>query len=134
MQVCRLLARFKTNFQLSELVKVDGYADCVALLAAFTVHSLQHWQWSANSLHFLLLMWERLVVSLPYVTCEKPHLIDKFTPQITEAYIQVGVGPPVADVSPHASHVPTRFRGPLGRSVARGMHGGGGARGHREPA
>ena len=87
-QFCRLLARFKTNFQLSELVKIEGYSDCIQHSAMFTIQSLQHWQWAANSIHYLLALWERMITSMPYVVSDQPHYIDKYCPQITEAYIQ----------------------------------------------
>lgn len=40
-EFCRLLARLKSNYQLSELVKVEGYPETIALITKFTVTSLQ---------------------------------------------------------------------------------------------
>lgn len=40
-EFCRLLARLKSNYQLSELVKVEGYSETIALITKFTVTSLQ---------------------------------------------------------------------------------------------
>lgn len=40
-EFCRLLARLKTNYQLSELVVVECYADVIQLIAKFTIQSLQ---------------------------------------------------------------------------------------------
>ena len=43
-EFCRLLGRLKTNYQLSELVAVDVYPEWIALVADFTVTSLNSWQ------------------------------------------------------------------------------------------
>ena len=72
-EFCRLLARLKTNFQLSELIAVDGYAECIDLAATFTIQSLQAWKWASNSIHYLLSLWERLIQSIPYVTTPPAH-------------------------------------------------------------
>ncbi|CAN0554395.1 unnamed protein product, partial [Ectocarpus sp. 12 AP-2014] len=66
-QFCRQLGRLKANYQLSELVRVEGYLEWVELAADFTVRSLKEWQWSTNSIHYLLALWGRLVAAVPYV-------------------------------------------------------------------
>ena len=40
-EFCRLLARLKSNYQLTEIVKVEGYPETIGLIAKFTVTSLQ---------------------------------------------------------------------------------------------
>ena len=39
---CRLLGRLKANYQLSELVKTEGYEDWLRLAAEFAVHAFMH--------------------------------------------------------------------------------------------
>ncbi|XP_062503145.1 exportin-7-like [Corticium candelabrum] len=86
-EFCRLLARLKANYQLGELVKVDNYLQIVELMAKFTVSSLQSWQFSANSIHYLLSLWQRMVASIPYVNATEPHMLDTYAPEITRAYL-----------------------------------------------
>jgi len=86
-EFCRLLARLKSNYQLSELVKVEGYPQTIELITNFTVTSLQMWSFAPNSIHYLLSLWQRMVASVPYVKSSEPHLLERFTPKITEAYI-----------------------------------------------
>ena len=108
-EFCRLLARLKSNYQLSELVKVDGYSETIALITKFTVTSLQAshsllsldiesivnyiltrlqmWQFAPNSIHYLLSLWQRMVASVPYVKASEPHLLETYTPEVTRAYI-----------------------------------------------
>eukprot|EP00058_Branchiostoma_floridae_P015574 XP_002601062.1 hypothetical protein BRAFLDRAFT_75498 [Branchiostoma floridae] len=86
-EFCRLLARLKSNYQLGELVKVDNYPEIIALIAKFTVESLQMWQFAPNSVHYLLSLWQRMVASVPYVKATEPHLLETYTPEVTKAYI-----------------------------------------------
>jgi exportin-7 len=86
-EFCRLLTRLKSNYQLGELVQLDSYTTFIQLLAQFTISSLQSWQFSANSIHYLLSLWQRLVASLPYLQGETNHHLDTFVPEITRVYI-----------------------------------------------
>ncbi|KAI3982347.1 hypothetical protein MKX01_037880 [Papaver californicum] len=86
-EYCRLLGRFKVNYQLSELVNVDGYGDWIRLVAEFTSKSLQSWQWASSSVYYLLGLWSRLVTSVPYLKGDTPSLLDEFVPKITEGFI-----------------------------------------------
>lgn len=86
-EFCRLLARLKANYQLSELVKVEGYPETIELITKFTVTSLQMWSFAPNSIHYLLSLWQRMVASVPYVKSSEPHLLETYTPEITRAYI-----------------------------------------------
>ena len=57
-EFCRMLARLKANYQLGELVKAACYTECMRLIADFTVASLRMWQFSPNSIHYLLSLWQ----------------------------------------------------------------------------
>jgi exportin-7 len=69
-EFCRLLGRLKANYQLNELVKTEGYLEWLELAANFTQQSLENWQYSTNSIHYLLALWARLVAAMPYVRAE----------------------------------------------------------------
>ncbi|KAL8162040.1 hypothetical protein V2J09_013529 [Rumex salicifolius] len=84
---CRLLGRFRANYQLSELVKIEGYSDWIHLVAEFTSKSLQSWQWASSSVYYLLGLWSRLVSSVPYLKGDVPSKLDEFVPKITEGFI-----------------------------------------------
>ena len=66
-QFCRLLGRIKANYQLGELVQVEGYIEWLELACNFTVQSVRNWQYCTNSIHYLLALWTRLVAAVPYV-------------------------------------------------------------------
>lgn len=109
-EFCRLLARLKTNYQLSELAVVECYSEVIQLIAKFTIQSLQvsgviskfmqkipmlkycwhflkMWQVAPNSIHYLLSLWQRNVASIPYVRAVEPHYLDAYTTEVTKAYI-----------------------------------------------
>lgn len=86
-EFCRLLTRLKSNYQLSELVRLDHYQQFIELVAKFTISSLHSWQFSSNSIHYLLSLWQRLVASVQYFRSSDPHMLQTYAPEITEAYI-----------------------------------------------
>uniref|UniRef100_A0A0D9UZP0 Importin N-terminal domain-containing protein n=1 Tax=Leersia perrieri TaxID=77586 RepID=A0A0D9UZP0_9ORYZ len=86
-EFCRLLGRFKVNFQLSELLSIEFYGEWIGLVAEFTTKSLLSWQWASNSVYYLLSLWSRLVTSVPYLKGDTPSLLDETVPKITEGFI-----------------------------------------------
>lgn len=45
------------------------------------------WTVASNSIHYLLILWQKLVTSVPYVKASEPHLLERFAPEVTTAYI-----------------------------------------------
>lgn len=74
-------------FNSGELVMVENYPEAIQLIAKFTVQSLQMWQFAPNSVHYLLSLWQRMVASVPYVKATEPHLLETYTPEVSNAYI-----------------------------------------------
>jgi exportin-7 len=96
-QFCRLLGRIKANYQLSELVKTEGYLEWLELAASFTTQSIRNWQYSTNSIHYLLALWGRLVAAVPYVRPEmgnKGHVdaLQGHVLNVVECYIESMLG------------------------------------------
>uniref|UniRef100_A0A0N5AER3 MMS19 nucleotide excision repair protein n=1 Tax=Syphacia muris TaxID=451379 RepID=A0A0N5AER3_9BILA len=87
-EFCRLVSRLKSNYQLSELLKVEDYSVMVTLLANFTEQSLRAYEFSANSTYYLLAFWQRMVSSMPYVKGSDPHMLDLCCPKITTAFVE----------------------------------------------
>jgi hypothetical protein len=91
-EFCRLLGRLKSNYQLSELMRTDNFSEWSAssllhaslpfgphqvvlscrleLATNFSISSFEQWQWSLNSMHYILQLWSRLVAAVPYVHAE----------------------------------------------------------------
>ncbi|GFZ09350.1 ARM repeat superfamily protein [Actinidia rufa] len=86
-EFCRLVGRFKVNYQLSELVNMEGYSSWISLVTEFTLKSLQSWQWASSGVYYLLGLWSRLVTSVPYLKGNSPNLLNEFVPKIIEQFI-----------------------------------------------
>ncbi|XP_061360451.1 uncharacterized protein LOC133304431 isoform X2 [Gastrolobium bilobum] len=84
---CRLLGRFKVNYQLSELVNAEGYSDWIRLVAEFTLKSLHSWKWAGSSVYYLLNLWSRSVTSVRYLKSDKPILLDEYVPKVIEGFV-----------------------------------------------
>ncbi|XP_022640688.1 exportin-7-B isoform X3 [Vigna radiata var. radiata] len=84
---CRLLGRFKLNYQLSELVNAEGYSEWIHLVAEFTLKSLHSWKWAGSSVYYLLNLWSRSVASVRYLKGDKPNLLDEYVPKVIEGFV-----------------------------------------------
>ncbi|MFH4982898.1 hypothetical protein AB6A40_009607 [Gnathostoma spinigerum] len=87
-EFCRIISRLKSNYQLSELIKVEEYSQLIPLLADFTEQSLRAFEFSSNSTYYLLSFWQRMVSSVPYLNSTDPHLLDVYCPKITAAFVE----------------------------------------------
>ena len=93
-EFCRLLGRLKASYQLSELVRTANFIDWLKLAGDFTITSLQSWQFSMNSIHYLLALWGRLVAALPYLrtdamdTQQHAAVLRQCVLSVVQAYIQ----------------------------------------------
>lgn len=91
-EFCRLLGRLKASYQLSELIKVAGFIDWLELAADFTVKSLQNWQYSMNSIHYLLALWDRLVSAVPYLPSDAlvaSQVLKRCCLTVVENYVKI---------------------------------------------
>ncbi|KAL5067134.1 hypothetical protein RYX36_018021 [Vicia faba] len=86
---CRLLGRFKVNYQLSELINAEGYSDWIRLVAEFTLKSLQSWKWAGSSVYYLLNLWSKSVTSVRYLKSDKPCLLDEYAPKVIECFVSL---------------------------------------------
>jgi exportin-7 len=93
-EFCSLLGRLKASYQLSELVKTQGFGEWLELAGDFTIKSLQNWEYSMNSIHYLLALWGRLVAALPYLRADTPEAqrpsqsLRSCVLQVVESYIK----------------------------------------------
>lgn len=93
-EFCRLLGRLKASYQLSELVKINGFIEWLELACEFTIASLKNWQYSMNSVHYLLALWGRMVAALPYLRAEgtdsqrQAQTLRQCVLRVTESYVK----------------------------------------------
>lgn len=93
-EFCRLIGRLKASYQLSELVKINGFIEWLELASDFTIKSLHNWRYSMNSIHYLLALWGRLVAALPYLRADasdsqrQAQTLRNCVLQVVESYIK----------------------------------------------
>uniref|UniRef100_A0AC35UAL9 Importin N-terminal domain-containing protein n=1 Tax=Rhabditophanes sp. KR3021 TaxID=114890 RepID=A0AC35UAL9_9BILA len=86
-EFCRLIARLKGTFQLTEIVKAGGYKEMVNSLVSFTMESLGIAEFSLNSVYYLLSFWSKMVTSTAYINNTEVHYLDDLCPNIVKAFI-----------------------------------------------
>jgi exportin-7 len=83
---------FPTDKERAAFLRLQ-YLKCLELAASFTVQSIRNWQYSTNSIHYLLALWGRLVAAVPYVRPKagaRGHVqhLEKQVLLVTETYIE----------------------------------------------
>ncbi|KAL7747065.1 hypothetical protein RI367_007561 [Sorochytrium milnesiophthora] len=63
-EFCKVLARFKQTYPMTELVDSPHYEHWISLVTAFTIKGFQSWQWSPNSVAYLLMLWSKMASSI----------------------------------------------------------------------
>lgn len=95
---CRLMGRMKSNYQLRELLAMPQYQEWIQLAARFTIQSLQRWEFSANSIHYLLGLWAKLCEATLYVK-DGASFLEGFVPQVVSAFMSARSGSVTAAVT-----------------------------------
>jgi exportin-7 len=89
-QFCRLLARLKGNFQLSQIVNAEGYSDWIRLVGQFSL--TQDWSEAPNSHFYVMSLWARLVTAIPYLDSTRSRasttgLLEHYAPKVLETFV-----------------------------------------------
>ncbi|KAG2176377.1 hypothetical protein INT43_005611 [Umbelopsis isabellina] len=85
---CRLLARFRATYQLHEITEKEIYEEWITMVADFTVKAFQAWQYSPNSVTYLLSFWSKIVQSLSYSRASVAvGKIENLTIELVRSYI-----------------------------------------------
>jgi hypothetical protein len=85
---CRLLLALKANYQLQELAKLDAYPQWISAIANFTITSFNNWEWLGQSSFYLVWLWTKLTMSIPYVRDDVESFLGNYVPQVSTVYIE----------------------------------------------
>jgi exportin-7 len=85
-QFCRLLVALKANYQLNDLVKLKSYEMWIDHISRFTINSFMDWENTGHSLHYLITLWARLTMSIPYVRGDVPTFLDSWVPRVCQSF------------------------------------------------
>lgn len=87
-QFCRLLGRLKSNLQLEDLCKMEGHEEWIKLVADVTIRSFEAWAFASHSVPYLMGLWARLTLDLPYMRGGLPDFLLQFIPKIVEVFME----------------------------------------------
>eukprot|EP01105_Mastigella_eilhardi_P003561 TRINITY_DN145_c1_g2_i1.p1 TRINITY_DN145_c1_g2~~TRINITY_DN145_c1_g2_i1.p1 ORF type:complete len:1107 (+),score=313.50 TRINITY_DN145_c1_g2_i1:197-3517(+) len=86
---CRVLAQFKSASQITLMSLLpEVWPAFVSALVTFTVNSIKAWQWSPNSVHYILSLWAHMVVHLAGKRGKTATPVQQGVPRVVEAYIE----------------------------------------------
>jgi len=86
-QFCRVLARMKANYQLKFIVMTSRYEHWIKLLAQFTCKTFYSWQFSPNSVFYLLTLWSKMVSALSNLKADAPTYVEDYAPKILTDFV-----------------------------------------------
>ncbi|ORX83183.1 exportin-7 [Anaeromyces robustus] len=86
-EFCRILSRFKTVYQLSDINKIDEYEEFINIVTDFTIKSLQSTQTSLNSIQYLLVFWSKMVTAVGQSKPQEDKELHSMTSQIIQAFL-----------------------------------------------
>jgi len=84
---CRVLVAIKSNYKLDDIAEASCYQTWIGLVAQFTKESFKSWKHSNSAIHYLIQLWARIILSIPYMRWEMPTFLDQFIPQIAEEFL-----------------------------------------------
>eukprot|EP01117_Protostelium_nocturnum_P010320 TRINITY_DN3708_c0_g1_i1.p1 TRINITY_DN3708_c0_g1~~TRINITY_DN3708_c0_g1_i1.p1 ORF type:complete len:1062 (-),score=375.41 TRINITY_DN3708_c0_g1_i1:42-3227(-) len=88
-EFCRLLARMKGNYQISHITTAEGnYPEWMRNISQFTIDTFSNWEWSPNSVYYLLSFWSRLIISISYTKEGVYNVVQSLAPQIFKAFVE----------------------------------------------
>lgn len=90
--LCRLLARFKSNYQLSEMADCkQQFPQWTRVVCEFTLKGFQSWDWSPNSIQYLLTFWSKISVGLSQGTRQQEQL-EEILSRVSCGFIACRIG------------------------------------------
>jgi len=86
-QLCRLLVGIKNNYQLDDLTKIPCYQQWIQKAAEFTMMSFKSIHFTEGSVHFIIQLWARLCMAIPFLRNQMPVYLNEVIPNIFEAFV-----------------------------------------------
>ncbi|KAG0364963.1 Exportin 7 [Gamsiella multidivaricata] len=87
-EFCRMLSKFRSTFQLSEICEYKDFEQWITLVGEFTSRGFHSWKWSPNSVPYLLTFWSKMVSSLTSTKQATQEYIQRITVDLSRAYLK----------------------------------------------
>ncbi|RUO96107.1 hypothetical protein BC936DRAFT_142618 [Jimgerdemannia flammicorona] len=88
-EFCRMLARFRSTYQLNEIAEKTNYVEWIELVATFSVKGFSAWQWAPNSTQYLLTFWSKMVSALSHARPASASKLETITIEVGELGISL---------------------------------------------
>ncbi|KAF9187737.1 hypothetical protein BGZ51_001122 [Haplosporangium sp. Z 767] len=87
-EFCRMLSKFRSTFQLSEICAYKDFDQWISMVGEFTSRGFHSWKWSPNSVPYLLTFWSKMVSSLSSAKQATQDFIQNITVDLSRAYMK----------------------------------------------
>ncbi|KAF8941502.1 Exportin 7 [Dissophora ornata] len=87
-EFCRMLSKFRSTFQLSEICEYKDFEQWITLIGEFTSRGFHSWKWSPNSVPYLLTFWSKMVSSVSSAKQTTQDYIQRITVDLSRAYLK----------------------------------------------
>ncbi|KAH7051460.1 hypothetical protein BKA57DRAFT_534225 [Linnemannia elongata] len=87
-EFCRMLSKFRSTFQLSEICEYKEFEQWISLIGEFSSRGLHSWKWSPNSIPYLLTFWSKMVSSISSAKQATQDYIQGITVDLSRAYLK----------------------------------------------
>ncbi|ORZ27064.1 armadillo-type protein [Lobosporangium transversale] len=87
-EFCRMLSKFRSTFQLSEMSEYKEFDQWISTVGEFTTRGFHSWKWSPNSVPYLLTFWSKMISSLSSVKQATQDHIQRITVDLSRAYLK----------------------------------------------
>ncbi|KAG0296006.1 Exportin 7 [Dissophora globulifera] len=87
-EFCRMLSKFRSTFQLSEICEFKEFEQWISVIGEFTSRGFHSWKWSPNSVPYLLTFWSKMVSSITTAKQSTQDYIQRITVDLSRAYLK----------------------------------------------
>ncbi|KAF9988488.1 Exportin 7 [Modicella reniformis] len=87
-EFCRMLSKFRSTFQMSEICEFKNFEQWISLIGEFTSRGFHSWKWSPNSVPYLMTFWGKMVPSISAAKQETQEYIQRVTVDLSRAYLK----------------------------------------------
>ncbi|KAF9197727.1 Ran-binding protein 17, partial [Haplosporangium sp. Z 27] len=87
-EFCRMLSKFRSTFQLTEICEFKDFEQWISLVGEFTTRGFHSWKWSPNSVPYLLTFWSKMVSSISSAKQSSQDYIQRITVDLSRVYLK----------------------------------------------
>ncbi|KAL1919827.1 uncharacterized protein VTP21DRAFT_1758 [Calcarisporiella thermophila] len=86
-EFCRMLAKFRSIYQMSEISTQPEWIEWMELVANFSIKGFSAWQWAPNSTTYLLTFWSKMASGASNVRNIPPDVLENICANLVPAFI-----------------------------------------------